>query len=125
MVREFSVHQDAITDLDLSPLGHYVATASFGAVCVTDLDTGEVVGRYEIQDVRTAAISPDGRRLVSGGAREEILMWDRVFGQRLPSLRAERAFSQRDVRRLAFLPDPRGLVTGANDGMIRLWKLPD
>jgi WD40 repeat protein len=125
MLREYRIHNDAVTDLDLSPPGRLVATASFDEIRVTDLVTGETVYSFDVPTARTAAISPDGRRLVSGGFREEVFLWDLTTGQQLPTLRAERAFSDRYILRLAFLPDPRGLVSGASDGKIRLWRLPE
>jgi WD40 repeat protein len=102
-----------------------VATATFGRVRVSVLASGEAVGSLTVPNVRTVAFSPDGRRLVTGGAREEVFLWDCESGERLTSLRAEAAFSEGLILRLAFLPDPRGLVTGATGGKLRLWKLPD
>ena len=125
MEKEYAVHADAITDLDLSPAGRLVASASYDEVRVTDLATGETVCSFDVPQTRTVAISPDGRRLVSGGFREEIFVWDLVTGQALPTLRAERSFSDHTILRIAFLPDPRGLITGATDGRVRLWRLPD
>ncbi len=124
-VRDLAVHQDAITDIDLSPGCNLVASATFDKIDVRDLDTGESVLSFDVPSVRTVAFSPDGLRLISGGFREEVLMWELASGQQLASLRAERAFSDRQILRVACLPDPRGLVTGATDGKIRLWRLPD
>jgi WD40 repeat protein len=124
-IRELAIHQDAITDIALSPGGDLVASATYDKLDVRELDTGESRLCLDVPSARTVAFSPDGRRLVSGGFREEVFVWDLASGHQLASLRAERAFSDRYVLRLAFLPDPRGLVTGATDGRIRLWRLPD
>jgi hypothetical protein len=125
LLREFRVHDDAVTDLSLSPDGSVAATATFGQIRVTELDSGRRLGTLTVPNIRTVAFSPDGRRLVTGGSREEVFLWNLDSGERLPSLRAEAAFSDNTILRLAFLPDPRGLVTGATGGKLRLWKLPD
>ena len=75
--------------------------------------------------IQSVAISPDGRRLASGGFREEVYLWDLQTGRRYDTLKAESAFSDRHILRIVFLPDPHGLITGATDGKIRLWRLPD
>lgn len=124
LLSEFTAHPDAVTGLDIAPDGSHVASASFDEICVSTV-RGEEVGRLYEKNVRTVAFSPDGRRLISGGLREEVFLWDLPSGQRLANLKAEAAFSQNNILRLCFLPDPRGLVTGATDGKIRLWKLPD
>jgi WD40 repeat protein len=125
VIREIAVHKDTITDLDLSPDRSMVAAATFDRIAVVALESGEIIFSFEQPSIRTVAFSPDGQRVVSGGFREEVLVWDLATGQQQTTLRAERAFSDRHILRLAFLPDPRGLVTGATDGRIRLWRLPD
>jgi WD40 repeat protein len=125
MLHQIRAHQDAVTDLDFSPGGQHVATAALNEICVFDLATYEPLRTLRVESVRTAAFSPDGRRLASGGFREEVFVWDVQTGRRYDTLKAEAAFSERHITRLAFLPDPRGLITGATGGKIRLWRLPD
>jgi WD40 repeat protein len=125
VLHQLRAHQDAVTDLDFSPGGQHVATAALNELCVFDLATYEPVRTLRVESVRTAAFSPDGRRLASGGFREEVYLWDLETGRRLDTLKAEAAFSDRHITRLAFLPDPQGLITGATGGKIRLWRLPD
>ncbi len=125
VLHQLRAHQDAVTDLDFSPGGQQVATAALNEICVFDLASYEPVHTLRVESVRTAAFSPDGRRLASGGFREEVFLWDLETGRRLDTLKAETAFSDRHITRLAFLPDPHGLITGATGGKIRLWRLPD
>jgi len=125
VLHQLRAHTDAITDLDFSPGGQHVASAALNEICVFDLTSYEPVQTFRVESVRTAAFSPDGRRLASGGFREEVFVWDLQTGRGFDTLKAESAFSERHITRLAFLPDPRGLVTGATGGKIRLWRLPD
>lgn len=125
VLQQIRAHQDAVTDLDFSPSGQLVATAALNELCVFDLNSYEPVQTLRVESVRTVAFSPDGRRLASGGFREEVFVWDVATGRRFDTLKAETAFSERHITRIAFLPDPRGLVTGATGGKIRLWRLPN
>jgi WD40 repeat protein len=124
-VFEVAAHRDAITDLDFSPDGRYAASASPGELRVWGIPSPEPAATFRMEAVRTVAFSPDGKRLASGGAREEVYVWDLCTRQPLKNLKNEAAFSERQITRIAFLPDPRGLVTGATGGKLRLWRLPD
>ncbi|MBC8873903.1 MAG: hypothetical protein H8E44_31060 [Planctomycetes bacterium] len=122
---ELTVHKDAVTDIDLSPDGGLVASATFDQILITDLKNGTTAHAFDVPSVRTVVFSPDGRRFASGGKREQVYVWDLSTMRQLDTLRAEAAFSEETILHVAFLPDPRGLVTGATGGNIRLWKLPD
>lgn len=119
------MHKDAVTDIDLSPNGDLIASATFDRILITDLNNHQTVQTFDVPSVRCVAFSPDGRRFVSGGKREQVFVWDLSTMQQLDTLRAEAAFSEETILGVAFLPDPRGLITGATSGNIRLWKLSD
>lgn len=62
------------------------------------------------------AFTPDGQRLISGGFRGELRIWDAATQRPLGELRGHR----RAVR--AILPLPSGdLVSGGDDGRLILW----
>ncbi len=107
VLQQLRAHQDAVTDLDFSPGGQLVATAAANEICVFDLTSYEPVQTFRVESVRTVAFSPDGRRLASGGVREEVFVWDLKTGRAFDTLKAEAAFSDRQITRIAFLPDPR------------------
>ncbi|MFM9102626.1 MAG: hypothetical protein ACKOPS_15400, partial [Cyanobium sp.] len=70
--------------------------------------------------VLSVAISPDGRRIVSGSADNTLRLWDSATGKPIgPPLQGHTSL----VLSVAFSPDGRRIVSGsgANDNTLRLW----
>jgi WD40 repeat protein len=89
LVRFPQPHRDNVTDLDFSPDGMWLATASFDNTCkLFDLH-----GRQEITTMRgqlgslwSVSFSPDGRRLATGtgsSVGDAIIIWDVETGHEL------------------------------------------
>jgi WD40 repeat protein len=62
---------------------------------------------------------PDGKRLVSGGKSNQLVIWDVTSRQRLKTLRWDQG-----IRCFLVLPDGR-IVTGGEQGTIRIWNLDE
>jgi len=72
--------------------------------------------RYAVWSV---AISPDGKRAVSGGGDETISVWDLESGKELRKL----AGHTDGVRSVAISPDGKRAVSGGDDKTVRVWNL--
>src|SRR5271166_2105352 len=79
-----------------------------------------VAGISRGSQVRSIAISPDGRSLASGFGDNTIRLWDLASGKELRRLEGH----TNKVRSVAFAPDGRSLASGSEDNTIRLWDLP-
>ena len=91
-------------------------------VDVWDIPSARKQATLTSQDrVTSAAFSPDGKTLVTGGSLEDgsgqLIFWDPISGRELFVLPAHAGA----VSALAFSPDGRILATGSSDGTIRLW----
>ncbi|GHC87073.1 hypothetical protein GCM10007079_30850 [Nocardiopsis terrae] len=71
--------------------------------------------------VRDAALSPDGKVLVSGGIDRRALLWNLETGETLLELDHEGAI----VESVAWSPDGDRVATGAQDRSIRVWDARD
>ena len=78
-------------------------------------------GRYFVHtgDVFGIAISPDGRRLLTGADDRTASLWEISTGEKIVSFR-----HGNNVRSVAFSPDGRRAVTGCDDGYARVWSIP-
>ncbi len=65
-----------------------------------------------------AALSPDGKVLVSGGIDRRALLWNLEVGEVLAELDHEGAI----VESVAWSPDGDRVATGAQDRSIRVWN---
>jgi len=96
-----------------------------------DLTTGEVIQTFSGQaqegqaqeghneDVRSVAVSADGRTLVSGSGDSTIKLWDVASGQ----LKATLNGHEGAVVSVATSPDGKTIASSSNDNTIRLWDV--
>ncbi|MCM8595659.1 NB-ARC domain-containing protein [Accumulibacter sp.] len=112
-----------------------VSSSDDNTLCVWDLDTGQslrtLAGHkaWVVDEgiaytgvwlsVWRVALTPDGRRAVSGGYDKTLLVWDLDAGECLRTLRGHRS----SVANVALTPDGRRAVSGSRDNTLRVWDL--
>jgi len=65
------------------------------------------------------ALSPDGKKIASGGVDRVARLWDYASGDEIATFHGH----GRPIVSLAFTPDARGLATAGWDNMVRVWNL--
>ena len=114
-------HEDGIQDLDISPDGSAVVTASRdGTARVWAVGTGQSLTTLTGHDnrVRTAAFSPDGSRVVTASDDATAQVWDARTGRHLVTLRGH----DDAVTTASFSPDGTAVVTASSDETARVWN---
>jgi WD40 repeat protein len=136
VVRQFGSpeHTDMWTSAVFSSDARFLLTGSGGkltfnnqpvpidfGVRLWDVRTGKVLQHCKGHDgdVRSLALSADGKRGLSAGADKKVILWNTEKGQELGRLSGEEA----DVGRLALSADGSRALIGGRDGTVRLWKL--
>jgi WD40 repeat protein len=108
--QKFEGHTDRVWGVVHLPGGQRIITCSFdGSLRVWNLKSGKLMGEDwrdgEIK-VRSIALSPDGKTVVSGKQTGEE-WWN----------------EENQVRSIALSPDGKKVVSGNGDGTVRLWDI--
>jgi WD40 repeat protein len=84
-----------------------------------------IAAEGHVEGIFCVAISPDGKRLASGGDEGEVFVWDTITWRRVLHLQADatagRAHAE-DVWGVAFSPDGKQLATASHDETVRTWN---
>ncbi|MQY27387.1 nSTAND1 domain-containing NTPase [Nocardia aurantia] len=103
--------------------GHAAVTVDGlgGPLRVWDVASGRPIGRplnVDIGLLGSVDVSPDGRRIITGGQDRTVRLWDLESGQPIgqPLIGHTNAVSS-----VAFSPDGRRVVSGSFDATVRLW----
>jgi WD40 repeat protein/serine/threonine protein kinase len=117
-------HERIVTSLSFHEATKWLASGSEdGTVRVWNVTTAKQVSTFrQKRPVTCVALSPDGRRVASGGGGffhdGEVYLSDAGTGRQLQLLKGHEA----QVLCLAFSPDGRWLASGGRDQTIRLWN---
>jgi WD40 repeat protein len=122
----------------LSPDGRFVLMDSPDKIATLwDVATGKVVRNFEGDpvarrrrmaaaekqeprqqaEVEAVAFSADGKRVLTGEAGEQAILWDATTGQQFRTFKGHR----RLISSVAFSPDGKTILTGAWDNTAILW----
>ena len=71
--------------------------------------------------ITSAAISPDGKYIVSGSRDSTIEVWNMEDGKLIRTLRGHEG----DVTSVAISPDGKYIVSGSRDSTIKVWNMED
>ena len=111
-----------VWSLSLTGDGALVVTTAWGqnAAILWDVATGQELQRFIAEDnVRSVAIDPAGRYIVTGSLHGTAILWDVASGERLHTFDGH----SHTVMSVLLLADRDRLITGSSDGTARLWEL--
>ena len=120
LLRTLNAHTDIVHDVEFSPTGEDLASASFDRTArLWRVADGHLIATIDHGDhVRAVSFSPSGDRLITGG-------WDRslrAFDVKLGVSPVFRGHSQ-PVKAVTFNDDGTELISVARDGSIRRWDI--
>lgn len=132
MIQEVQIHEDAIQDMQVSPDGSYVITASLDKTAkLVDIDSLEVLKTYKTgRFVQSAAVSPLFDHVLLGGGQDasqvtttsakaggfEARFFHKVYAEEFGNVRGHFG----PINTVAFSPDGRSFTTGGEDGYVRV-----
>jgi len=86
-----------------------------------DAATGRLVREFKHPYVQHAALSPDGRRLVTVGDDRRVVMWDAATGGQIAALQDH----ELGITYVEFSADGRWFLTAAKDDLVRVRNASD
>jgi hypothetical protein len=119
--RRYLVSEDYVRSVAFSPDGRVVISTSGKAVRLYDVESGHLRRTFEghTGSVEAVALSPDGKRMLSGSTDETLKLWDVEKGQVLRTLGGHSSH----VSCVAFLPGGKFALSGSADQKLKLWDV--
>jgi WD40 repeat protein len=123
MVLCYDLHSEMVLGLEFTPDGRQIISASRdGTVRLFESASGRLVHCFAHPSAFSVAISPDGKKAISGGygPNQDLRLWNLETGRELQRFTAY----QGSVYGLAFSPDGKQVILGAcDDKTVRLLDL--
>jgi hypothetical protein len=129
LLQRLQGHSEAVRGAVFVPGTDLVASAGMdGSVRVWDWKKNSTMRVMEVREVRThdrrglrcLAVTPDGKRLLTGGEDGVVRLWEVQSVTQLERFEGHKG----DVYGVAISPDGRRAISGGSDRVIRLWGLP-
>ena len=122
LVRTCDTQSNKIYQVAFTRDSKQVLSSGDNVIHVWDVATGKEARRFEGHKdlVPGMALSPDGRRLVTGGDDRTVRLWDVASGKELHQFKGH---TDR-VTCVAFAADGRRVASGSLDRTVRVWGLP-
>jgi WD40 repeat protein len=120
-IKEIKAHESAVYDLEFSPDGKTLATASTDkTVKLFDWETGKENAKLEGHEDAVWAVtySKDGSLIATGGADRKIKLWD-ANGALKTTLAGHKDW----VTSIAFSPDGKQLAAADYGRTVKLWNI--
>jgi WD40 repeat protein len=130
-IRTFSGHSDAVASVVISRDGRFALSGGRtdqtldrqrnDTLILWDVATGRKIRGFdtEIWEIRSVALSPDGRLALSGDVESGIKLWDVGTGRKIRSLEGQ----HNGILSVAFSTDGRTALSGAGDATIKVWDV--
>lgn len=123
-VREISGQTAPTNNVAFSHDGRHVFSCGDSAAHVWDVATGKEVRKFEVAGssgyVLALALSPDGRRLLTGHEDRMVRLWDVATGKAVQRFEGHTG----PVNCVAFSADGGRGISGGADNTVRIWGLP-
>ncbi|KAG0272345.1 Guanine nucleotide-binding protein G(I)/G(S)/G(T) subunit beta-2, partial [Linnemannia exigua] len=126
IVRNLKRHYDYVNCVTYSPddkVSHLASVSDDGTILLWDVESGEAIFTLKSHNGRvlSAAFSPNGRILVTGGSDNTVRLWWVETGGAGQVLEGHTM----EITSIAFSPNGFQFASGSSDGTIQVWETPE
>lgn len=119
-LKVLSDHEETANFADFDPSGDRIVTTDKSSARIWNANSGELVqvlvgGHTAPAEVSTAAFSPSGNQLATGGVDGRVCVWDTTSWKRVHRVRIK-AYPTSPVDSVAFSPSGEIILTGSANG---------
>ena len=121
LIRTLPGHKEAITQIQYSPDGQLIASASWDkTIKLWDAESGDLVDTLKGHEngINSIAFSPDGQTLISGSEGKTIKLWN-LEGK--PKLIKTLKGHTDSIKTVTVSPDGKLIASAGYDNTIKLW----
>ena len=123
-IRTFIGFLSSVDSVNISPDSRFLVTKSSDYVQLWGLTSGAEIRTWAFKDrssfdIKPAAISPNGRFLITGSWSKGVELWDISTGNRVRGFKG----NADTTGSFAISPDGKYLATGNEDKTARLWEI--
>jgi WD40 repeat protein len=114
-------HDGSVVSLNFSKDGKYLLSCAKNKIIIWNITAKKEIRSFAGNNLTSAAFSPDGKNIVSGGSDSLVTVRNAKTGKEARILKGHGA----DITSVAYSPDGKFILSASGDKTLKLWNAAD